>query len=148
MRPTGTGASGTRGKGRPVSFHKLRARVSRWAAPTWPEALRAPIRRCRVAWLRVSSVDSSGGRNNLGEPLGWCHPAQGLSRPFVELSGDRVKLTLGHGREVAPLGQVLAEQPVGVLVRTTLPGAVGVAEVHLDAGVHREGLDEKGSVPD
>ena len=33
-----------------------------------------------------------------------------------------------------PLGEVLARQAVGVLVGAALPGAVGVAEVHLHAG--------------
>ncbi len=34
-----------------------------------------------------------------------------------------------------PLGKLLAQQPVGVLVGAALPGCVGVAEVDLDAGV-------------
>ena len=34
-----------------------------------------------------------------------------------------------------PLREVLAEQPVHVLVRGPLPGRVRVAEVHLDIGV-------------
>ena len=37
--------------------------------------------------------------------------------------------------EVGAFGHVLAQQSVGVLVRSPLPGAVGVAEVDLDAGV-------------
>src|SRR3954451_12414411 len=83
------------------------------------------------------SVDSSGRRNTayvscleeLVQSLGRCSPAQGLSRSAVE--GDR------HGRkvlgavhaEVSALREVLPQQPVGVLVRATLPGAVRVAEV-------------------
>src|SRR5947209_4123868 len=82
-------------------------------------------------------VDSSGRRNTaymscpeeLVQSLGRCSPAQGLSRSAVE--GDR------HGRkvlgavhaEVSALREVLPQQPVGVLVRATLPGAVGIAEV-------------------
>src|SRR5215218_8688266 len=84
-------------------------------------------------------VDSSGRRNTayvscseeLVQSLGRGSPAQGLSRPAVE--GDR------HGREVlgaahaevGALWKVLPQQPVGVLVRATLPGAVGIAEVDL-----------------
>ena len=36
----------------------------------------------------------------------------------------------------ALLGEVLAQQAVGVLVGAALPGALGVAEVDLDTGVH------------
>ena len=35
-------------------------------------------------------------------------------------------------------GEVLAQQSISVLVGASLPGAVGVAEVHLHAGVARE----------
>src|SRR5215210_7295937 len=88
-------------------------------------------------------VDSSGRRNTayvtgseeLVQSLGRCSPAQGLSRPAVE--GHR------HGREVlgavpaevGALWKVLAQQPVGVLVRAALPGAVGIAEVDLETSV-------------
>ena len=37
--------------------------------------------------------------------------------------------------EVGALRKVLAQQPVGVLVRAALPGAVGIAEVDLKTGV-------------
>ena len=40
--------------------------------------------------------------------------------------------------EVGALREVLAQQPVGVLVRAALPGAVRVAEVDLHAGVDGE----------
>src|SRR3954447_686749 len=88
-------------------------------------------------------VDSSGRRNTaymscseeLVQSLGRCSPAQGLSRPAVE--GDR------HGREVlgavhaevGALREVLSQQPVGVLVRAALPGAVRIAEVDLKTSV-------------
>src|SRR3954469_836900 len=82
-------------------------------------------------------VDSSGRRNTayvscseeLVQSLGRCSPAQGLSRPAVE--GDRhgCKVLGAVHAEVGALWKVLAQQPVGVLVRATLPGAVRVAEV-------------------
>src|SRR3954454_18950153 len=91
-------------------------------------------------------VDSSGRRNTayvtgskeLVQSLGGCPPAQGFSRPAVE--GDR------HGRkvfgavhaEVSALREVLAQQPIGVLVRATLPGAVRVAEVARHASLDPE----------
>src|SRR5215211_4694575 len=88
-------------------------------------------------------VDSSGRRNTayvtgseeLVQSLGRCSPAKGLARPAVE--GNR------HGREVlgavhaevSALRKGLAQQPVGVLVRAPLPGAVGIAEVDAQPGV-------------
>src|SRR5215207_7334601 len=75
--------------------------------------------------IKKESADSSGRRNRayvagskeLVQSLGRGSPAQGPSRPAVE--GDR------HGRkvvgavraEVGALREVLAQQPVGVLVR-------------------------------
>src|SRR5215217_6236656 len=96
-------------------------------------------------WYSVEQywVDSSGRRNTacvtgseeLVQSLGRCFPAERLSRPAVE--GDR------HGREVvgavraevSALWEVLAQQPVGVLVRAALPGAMRIAEVDLKTGV-------------
>src|SRR3954466_8770954 len=113
-------------------------------------------RSCRVLLARstrpltwgalAQMVDSSGRRNTayvscseeLVQSLGRCSPAQCLSRPAVE--GDR------HGcqvlgavhAEVGALWKVLAQQPVGVLVRATLPGAVGIAEVDRHASLDPE----------
>src|SRR4051812_2741755 len=96
--------------------------------------------------MKVCRVDSSGRRNTayvscseeLVQSLGRCPPAQGLSRPGVE--GDR------HGRkvlgavpaEVGALWKVLAQQPVGVLVRAALPRTVGIAEVDRHASLDPE----------
>lgn len=70
-----------------------------------------------------------GSSQQLVECLGWCHPAEGLSRAFVELGGDGVECCLVEGCEVAALGEVLAQEPVGVFVGAALPGAARVAEV-------------------
>src|SRR4051795_11682069 len=88
-------------------------------------------------------VDSSGRRNTayvscseeLVQSLGRCSPAQGLSRPAVE--GDRHggKVLGAVHAEVSALWEVLAQEPIGVLVRAALPGAVRVAEVDLKTGV-------------
>src|SRR5579871_1320583 len=83
-------------------------------------------------------VASSGQRNSLGERLRWCHPAECLSRPRVERSGDGVKLTLRALGEVRGLEKVLAQQPVGVLVAAALSWAFGIAEVDLHSGVDCE----------
>src|SRR5215217_6970804 len=91
----------------------------------------------------MNRVDSSGRRNTayvscseeLVQSLGRCSPAQGLSRPAVE--GDRHGgKVLGAVRaEISALWKVLAQQPIGVLVRAALPGAVGIAEVDLETSV-------------
>src|SRR3982751_2078571 len=105
---------------------------------------------CRSSTARYGPeaywVDSRGCRNtayvgcseDLVQSLGRCSPAQGLSRPAVE--GDR------HGcqvlgavpAEVGALWKGLPQQPVGVLVRATLPGAVRVAEVACHARLDPE----------
>ena len=82
--------------------------------------------------LAGHQVDSSGRRNTayvscseeLVQSLGRCSPAQGLSRPAVE--GDRhgCKVVGAVHAEVGALWKVLAQQPVGVLVRAALPGAM------------------------
>ena len=83
-----------------------------------------------VAFGRVSNsrpnrtADSAGHRNKVGEPLGWFHESEGLARTVVEARRDPHQVVRAEGREVSALGQVLAEQPVGVLVRPALPGAV------------------------
>jgi hypothetical protein len=59
--------------------------------------------------------------------------AQAFSGPVVDLIGNGVELLLAVAREIGALGQVLAHQPVGVLVGATLPRAVRVTEVHREA---------------
>src|SRR5215203_4265026 len=102
---------------------------------------------CRSSTARYGPeaywVDSSGRRNTasvtgskeLVQSLGRGSPAQGLSRPAVE--GDRhgCKVLGAVRAEVSALREVLAQQPVGVLVRAALPGAVRVAEVDLKTSV-------------
>src|SRR5664280_540592 len=46
---------------------------------------------------------STGGRNDLCEPLGWCHVAEGLARTSVEASLDVPKVGRTGIREVDPL---------------------------------------------
>jgi hypothetical protein len=50
----------------------------------------------------------------------------------VELVGDPVEFGVGDGGEVGGFGEVLAQQPVGVLVGGALPRSVRVAEVDVD----------------
>jgi transposase len=51
---------------------------------------------------------STGDRNDLCEPLRWCHVAEGLARTSVEASLDVPKVGRADVREIDPLGQVLA----------------------------------------
>ena len=46
--------------------------------------------------------------------------------------GDGVQLALGVARQVRALGQVLAQQPIRVLVGAALPRAVGIGKEHPD----------------
>lgn len=50
------------------------------------------------------------------------------TRAVVEQVGDRIELLLAVDRQVRALGQVLKDQPVGVLARAALPRAVRVTE--------------------
>jgi hypothetical protein len=52
----------------------------------------------------------------------------------IEFEGDVIQVILGEAGQVGSLGQVLAQQAVGVFVRSALPWAVRIGEVHLDAG--------------
>src|SRR4051794_15517309 len=99
-----------------------------------------------ISAIQASMVDSSGRRNTvyvscseeLVQSLGRCSPAQGLSRSAVEGCSHRGKVVRAVHAEVGALWKVLAQQPVGVLVRAALPGAVGIAEVDLKTGVDPE----------
>src|SRR3954462_12466918 len=105
---------------------------------------------CRSSTARYGPaaywVNSSGRRNTayvscseeLVQSLGRCSPAKGLSRPAVE--GDRhgCKVLGAVHAEVGALWKVLAQQPIGVLVRATLPRAVGIAEVDRHASLDPE----------
>ena len=68
---------------------------------------------------------------------GWVEPVDG-ARAVVEQVGNRIELFLAVDRKVRALGQVLADQPVGVLTRASLPWTVRVTEVHHHARVGRQ----------
>src|SRR5665647_1038954 len=61
-------------------------------------------------------------------------PAEGLSGSAVELKSDGVEVVLGVFGQVGALWEVLAQEPVGVLVGAALPRGVRVAEEHRNAG--------------
>lgn len=66
--------------------------------------------------------------------LQWRAELMALSRSRIEAQRDLVELGLAVDRQVGALGQVLAQQAVGVLVAAALPRAVRVGEVHLHTG--------------
>lgn len=60
------------------------------------------------------------------------------ARSAVEAVGDGIQVRLGVHRQVSALGQILAQQSVGVLAGATLPGAVRITEVHSHTGAGGE----------
>src|SRR3954452_22842842 len=66
----------------------------------------------------------------LVERFGRCLVAERLAGAAVERGGDGVEIARGVLAEVGALGEVLAQQAIGVLVGAALPRAVRVAEVH------------------
>ena len=55
---------------------------------------------------------------------------QTFSRARIQAMGDGVQLALRVPRQVRALRQVLAQQPVGVLLGAALPRAVRIAKEH------------------
>jgi len=92
----------------------------------------------RSTWSRLKPLLSGGGLTRslqqLCKLLRWFHPAERLSRPVVEHVSHSIEMALAMDREVRTSREVLPKQAVGILVRASLPGTVGVAEVDLHAG--------------
>src|SRR5262249_28067225 len=65
-------------------------------------------------------------------------PAESLPGSTIERSGHRCEFVRAVPAEVGALGEVLAQQPVGVLVGPALPGALGIAEVDVQTGCDLE----------
>jgi hypothetical protein len=74
--------------------------------------------------------------NSPSRSAGVLQPRVSLGRPLSIGSGP--ELVVGDPREADPLREVLAQEPVGVLVRAPLPGRVRIAEIDIDAGVDLE----------
>jgi hypothetical protein len=75
-----------------------------------------------------AAADSSGHRNGPTRVVGNRLPVERLARPLVQVTGNRIELTLGDRSQVGLAGQVLAEKPVGVLVGTPLPRTPRIAK--------------------
>ena len=81
-----------------------------------------------------------GRCNTSVEFLSWCFKVQCFSWPLIELAGDFVELGLGELRQVGAFWKVLAQQAIGVFVRSPLPGALRITEVDVDIGFQCEPL--------
>ena len=57
------------------------------------------------------------------------------ARPRIETIGNGVEFVLGVDAQIGALGQILAQQPVGVLAGAALPGTERVAEIDLDTSL-------------
>src|SRR5205085_5226980 len=82
--------------------------------------------RCE-ARLRLP-VDSGSGGEVLGEHLGGCPPRECLARSTVERRRDSCELVGAVAGEVGASGEILAQQPVGVLVGAAVPRDSWIAE--------------------
>ena len=91
---------------------------------------------CRSGDSRVRAVVGSCRAGEVvGEGLSRGAPAKRLSWSAVECVGDRGELLGRVPGEVGASGEVLAKEPVGVLVGAALPRALRIAEVDLQARV-------------
>jgi len=79
-------------------------------------------------WLSPPSQD-------IIECFGWRSPAESLSRSAIKGDCHCVELSRGVPADVRTFGKVLPQQPVGVLVRSTLPRTLWIAEVNFQSGV-------------
>ena len=66
--------------------------------------------------------------------------AEALSGPMIQSFHGEADVLRSDGIEVAFLGEVLAHQPIGVLVGAALPGRVGVREVEGGIELAGDGL--------
>ena len=57
---------------------------------------------------------------------------QTFSGARIQPMGNGVQLSLGIAGQVCPFGQVLAQQPIGILIGAALPGAVRIGKKDLD----------------
>src|SRR5471030_1122275 len=80
------------------------------------------------------AAGSTDRRNTGVKSLCWGLKLQRLPRPFVELTGGLVQLSLRIHRQVGSFRKVLPQQAIGVLIGTALPGALRIAEVDVYVG--------------
>ena len=118
-----------------------------WPTARWPWRWRCAAARCPASSCtptRAARADSTGRRNTAlseQESRYSSRASAGVFQPSV-LRGRLLRAAATAARssgvwraEVGALGEVLAQQAVGVLVGAALPGAVRVGEVDGEAGV-------------
>ena len=88
----------------------------------------------RAFWLRSRGALNRSVQASSDQFVRRRLEAQSLPGSQVELQSDGIQLRLGVSGQIGSLGEVLSQQPVGVLVRATLPGTVRIAEVDLHVG--------------
>ena len=89
-----------------------------------------------LPWSRCRLLRLSRGVEQFDDLLAWFHEPEGFAWPVIEFLGDRVEVVLRVDGWVGAFGEVLAQEPVGVLVGAALPRGVRVAEVdgHVQRG--------------
>lgn len=119
----------------------------------WSEGMvwTSPERHGAMTGIMKSQIDcpgSTGRRNTVEvrgryqalEHLGWRPPAQHLARSVVEGVCHSLKRCRGVSAQIGTFGEVLAQQSVGVLVGSALPGTSRLAEERPDAGLVTQAL--------
>src|SRR5271169_5020899 len=88
----------------------------------------------------INAAGSEGRRNTCAQFTCWSLESQSFSRALIETQRDPVQLGLRVAGKVGSLRQVLPQQAIGVFVRSSLPGAVRIAEVNFHIRGYREGF--------
>jgi hypothetical protein len=70
--------------------------------------------------------------------LRWRFPVERFARSGIQGGSDGGDCVWAMRAEIRSLGELLAQQPIGVFVGTALPWALGVAEANLDARINFE----------
>jgi hypothetical protein len=96
------------------------------------------IRLERPANVRYWGAGSNGRCNTGTNSFGWGLEALSLAGPFIKLPSYSVELRLRVHRHVGSLGKMLPQQPIGVLIGSTLPRTLRVAKVDVDLGRPRK----------
>ena len=88
--------------------------------------------------VRFWGATSIGRRNTCVKSFCRRFKFQRLTWSFVELTRYFVQLSLRIYRQVRSLGEVLSQKPIGVLIGSTLPWTLRVAEVDINVGRQAE----------